>query len=133
MNKRKRGSRKEALAAAYLKQQGVEIVCQNYQVRQGEIDLIGWESAAAAGQGLPQVRTLLFIEVKYRRDAAAGYAQEAVSYAKQRQISRVSLFYLHQKGIGPDVSIRYDVVAINGEHVTWLKDAFAYAGPLSPL
>lgn len=133
MNKRKRGSRKEALAAVYLKQQGVEIVCQNYQVRQGEIDLIGWESAAAARQGLPPVRTLLFIEVKYRRDAAIGYAQEAVSYAKQRQISRVSLFYLHQKGIGADVSIRYDVVAINGEHVTWLKDAFAYAGPLSPL
>lgn len=121
------------MAAAYLKQQGVEIVCQNYQIRQGEIDLIGWESAAAAGQGLPQAGTLLFIEVKYRRNTAAGYAQEAVSYAKQRQISRVSLFYLHQKGIGADVSVRYDVVAINGEHVTWLKDAFAYAGPLSPL
>lgn len=117
MNKRRIGSDKEELAEAYLKEKGVKIVCRNYRVRQGEIDLIGWEK-----------NTLLFIEVKYRKNNKAGSALEAVGYAKKKQISRVSLFYLNQKRLGMNISMRYDVVAIDGEVITWVKNAFSYCG-----
>lgn len=117
MNKRMVGADKESLAAAYLKTKGVRIVCKNYRVRQGEIDLIGWEGD-----------TLLFIEVKYRKNAKSGSAMEAVGFSKKRQISRVSLFYLNNHRIGMNVSMRYDVVAIDGEKITWIKNAFPYVG-----
>ena len=57
----------------------------NYRVRQGEIDIVGYEKG-----------TLVFFEVKYRANAGNGLPQEAVSVAKQRQICRVALFYLNQ-------------------------------------
>lgn len=117
MNKRRVGADKEALAEAYLKKKGVKIVCKNYRVRQGEIDLIGWEK-----------NTLLFIEVKYRKNNKAGSALEAVGYAKKKQISRVSLFYLNQKRLDMNISMRYDVIAIEGELITWVKNAFSYCG-----
>lgn len=133
MNKRKKGSQKEALAAAYLQRYGVMIVCRNYRIRQGEIDLIGWEKTSETVSGREQMRrTLLFIEVKYRKNRRNGIALEAVTAEKQRQISRVSLFYLNQYHISDSVPIRYDVVAIDGEEegetITWVKNAFQFMG-----
>lgn len=133
MNKRKKGTQKEALAAAYLGRNGVKIVRRNYRVRQGEIDLIGWEEACEATRGREKKsRTLVFFEVKYRKSRGKGSALEAVTPAKQRQISRVSLFFLNQYHISDKVPIRYDVVAIdgneNGEDITWVKNAFPFMG-----
>lgn len=114
-NKREIGSKKEALAMEYLKDQGVKIVCRNYRVRQGEIDLIGFED-----------KTLLFIEVKYRKNNKAGGALSAVTARKQKQIQKVSLYYLNQYKIASDRQIRYDVVAIDNTEITWVKNAFSF-------
>lgn len=131
MNNRKKGSQKEALAAAYLQRYGVVIAYRNYRIRQGEIDLIGWENICETVSGREQMRrTLLFIEVKYRKNRRNGIALEAVTAAKQRQICRVSLFYLNQYHISDSVPIRYDVVAIDregdGDKITWTKNAFPF-------
>lgn len=131
MNNRKKGSQKEALAAAYLQRYGVVIAYRNYRIRQGEIDLIGWENICETVSGREQMRrTLLFIEVKYRKNRRNGIALEAVTAAKQRQICRVSLFYLNQYHISDSVPIRYDVVAIDregdGDKITWIKNAFPF-------
>lgn len=125
MNKRTMGTKKEALAERYLVQKGICIVCRNYRVRQGEIDLIGWEMVQNPFTNKRE-RTLLFIEVKYRKNKNAGGALAAVTLAKQRQICRVSLFYLNHQNISPDTPIRYDVVAIEGDEITWVKNAFAF-------
>ena len=133
MNKRKKGTQKEVLAAAYLGRNGVKIVRRNYRVRQGEIDLIGWEEVCEKTRGRERKsRTLVFFEVKYRKSHGNGSALEAVTPAKQRQISRVSLFFLNQYHISDKVPIRYDVVAIDGnesgETITWVKNAFPFLG-----
>ena len=58
---RARGARYEELAAAFLEKQGYVILEKNFFCRTGEIDIIAREGD-----------TLVFVEVKYRKDLAAG-------------------------------------------------------------
>ena len=85
-NKRRLGSRYECIAAEYLKKQGVVILEQNYQARQGEIDLIGKDRDY-----------LIFVEVKYRRNADSGVPAEAVTLQKQRHIRMTAQYYLYSR------------------------------------
>lgn len=115
MNKRALGSDKEMLAAEYLEQRGMRIVESNYRNNHGEIDLIGYHEGY-----------LVFVEVKYRSGNIAGSAVEAVDVRKQRRICRVADYYRYTHGIGGNISIRYDVVAIQGEEVNWIPNAFLH-------
>lgn len=115
MNTRKVGKDKEELAAAYLEKQGVLIQDRSYRCRNGEIDLIGRDQ-----------EYLVFIEVKYRRSADMGHPEEAVGLVKQRQICRVADYYRCVKHIPLETAVRYDVVAIEGEQVRWVKNAFPH-------
>ena len=76
MNRRKEGAYYENLVAEYLKTQGYEILEKNYRCRIGEIDLIAKEG-----------ETLVFVEVKYRRNDKMGDPKEAVNRKKQKKIS----------------------------------------------
>lgn len=69
---------------------------------------------------------MIFIEVKYRKDALKGNPLEAVGYGKCRKICRVADYYRMCKRIKDDSFIRFDVVSILGESVTWIKNAFEY-------
>ena len=115
MNSRTTGADREKQAAEYLERQGMRIVERNYRSRQGEIDLIGWH------QGY-----LVFVEVKYRSGNEKGHAAEAVDLRKQRRICRVADYYRYCHGVGQDVGVRYDVVAIQGEMITWFQNAFPH-------
>lgn len=115
MNKRRVGTDREKQAAEYLESRGMKIVERNFRSRQGEIDLIGWH------QGY-----LVFVEVKYRKDAGKGYAVEAVNVQKQRKICQVADFYRYSHGLGDVLGIRYDVVAIQREKLEWIKNAFPH-------
>ena len=56
-----------------------------------------------------------------------GAGREAVTKAKQRRISRGALAYMVQNGlIGQQA--RFDVIEIDGERLTHIRDAFAYQG-----
>ena len=113
MNKRQLGGEYEKLAAEHLKAQGYELLEQNYRCRSGEIDLIARDGD-----------TLCFVEVKYRRGSACGSPLEAVGYHKQRQILKVARYYLMKKSLNLDTACRFDVVAIEGNEITLLRNAF---------
>ena len=100
----------EAYAAAYLDQQGYQLVAANFTVPVGrnlrgaiinsEIDLIGYDGD-----------TLCFIEVKTRASDWFAPPQVNVDRRKQRQIARAAHAYrrmLHLEG-NP---YRYDVVTV---------------------
>lgn len=91
---------------------------RNFRNRQGEIDIIGCHDGY-----------LVFVEVKYRSSPDKGYALEAVGYGKQRQICRVADYYRYIHRIGENVAVRYDVVAVQGEEVVWLQNAFPHIYP----
>lgn len=115
MNKRSQGAQKEQQVCAYLLSRGVKIRERNFRCRQGEIDIIGYDG-----------EYLVFFEVKYRSSQNKGNAAEAVGYAKQKRICRVADYYRMIHHCMENTPIRFDVVAIDKEKVTWLKDAFYY-------
>jgi len=117
LNRRRLGEDKEVLAAGWLRRQGMKILARNFRCRQGEIDLIALDEAGGPA--------LVFIEVKYRKNAACGHPEEAVDVRKQRVISKVALFYLARYRIPPDTPLRFDVVAIEGERIRWIRNAFS--------
>lgn len=115
MNKRKVGAEKEALAADYLEKAGMRIIERNFRARQGEIDLIGYHN-----------QYLVFVEVKFRSTLSKGSALEAVGSAKQRQICKVADYYRYRHKLGSATMVRYDVVAVQGEEITWIQNAFPH-------
>ncbi len=117
MNKRQTGTAWEQKAARYLVEQGMRIVESNFRCRQGEIDLIGYHRGY-----------LVFVEVKYRSSTAKGYAVEAVDFRKQHKICRVSDYYRCIHKVDGTTSVRYDVVAIQGDEINWIQNAFPYQG-----
>lgn len=109
------GADREKQAAEYLERQGMRIVEKNFRTRQGEIDLIGYHRGY-----------LVFVEVKYRSGDAKGHAAEAVDLRKQRKICRVADYYRYSRRLGDGIGVRYDVVAIQGEEISWIQNAFPH-------
>ncbi len=115
MNKRETGTEYENKAVAFLEQEGICILEKNFRNRFGEIDIIG-----ADGE------TLVFFEVKYRKNNAKGAPEEALSPKKCHTICKVADFYRMKHGVGEFSPMRFDVIAICGEEIRWLQNAFAY-------
>ena len=90
----------EAIGANYLKQRGYQIIERYVQSPFGQIDLI------ASHRG-----TLVFVEVKTRRDQAFGHPEEAVDERKKNQLARLASWYLaHHPKAHP--AARFDVLSI---------------------
>lgn len=117
MNKRVVGTAYEKQAGEYLMQQGYEIVAYNFRCRYGEIDIIARDG-----------EYLVFVEVKYRRNTESGSPLEAVNAKKQHIISRVASYYCLTHGYGESTPCRFDVVAILGDEISLIRNAFDYAG-----
>lgn len=115
MNKREVGAEKEAQICKLLEKHGYEIVEQNYRVRQGEIDIIAKDGDY-----------LVFVEVKYRSGLESGEAAAAVNFTKQKQISKVAMYYFATHPVTGDQDIRFDVVAVDGTKVKIFKNAFDF-------
>lgn len=113
MNRHEIGSGYEKMAAAYLIEQGYEIVERNFSCRFGEIDLVAREG-----------EYLVFVEVKYRKDAKGGDPAEAVNFKKQQHIRHTAEYYLYSRRVSGEMPCRFDVVAILGDKVTLIRDAF---------
>ena len=113
-NNRKIGEHKEKVAAKYLQSLGYEVLEYNYRYRQGEIDLICKEG-----------EFLVFCEVKYRNSLRNGFPEEAVTYTKQRTISRCASHYLLTHGFA-DIPCRFDVISIVGSEIRVLRNAFDF-------
>lgn len=112
-NLRKVGSEFEDMAANYLENNGYVILERNYRDRFGEIDIIAEDG-----------RELVFVEVKYRRNLEKGDPAEAVHYIKQQKIRNTAKRYLYRHHLGEDIPCRFDVVAILGQKIRLIKDAF---------
>ena len=115
----KKGKAGEELAVAFLKNIGHRICKTNYQKASGEIDLITQEGD-----------TLVFVEVKYRKNLDYGFPREAVNRTKQKRIAKTALWYIKEQQLD-DVNIRFDVIEIyycsDGEQViNHFENAFTF-------
>lgn len=101
MDRTETARRGEDAAAAYLERIGLVIEARNWRCQSGEIDIIARDDAE-----------IVFVEVKTRRSERAGTAEEAVSIAKQRRVTRLALAYLRETGEPSTSAVRFDVIAI---------------------
>lgn len=115
MNQVETGKYYEEKAVLFLEKQGFFVLERNFRCRQGEIDIIGIHEEC-----------LVFIEVKYRKNLKKGSPEEAVGLSKQQTICAVSDYYRSRHADRFSRQVRYDVVAITGEHMAWYKNAFPY-------
>ncbi len=105
----KSGQYWEEKACQYLMQQGLRLLARNWRCRQGEVDLIMRHSDV-----------LVFVEVKYRSQAIYGSALEAVTAKKLYRMRQTARHFLRETKFVAE-EYRFDVVAIEGGRIHWLK------------
>lgn len=107
------GNRYEALTVKYLEKLGYIILEKNFRCRLGEIDIIAEDNDY-----------LVFIEVKYRKNSSSGFSLEAVDIKKQRTIFKVAEFFMLKNRIPENHPSRFDVIGIDKECISHIKNAF---------
>jgi putative endonuclease len=94
------GRRGEALAEAFLKRKGYEILERNWKGKSGEIDIIAKHK-----------KTLVFAEVKTRATEKFGAPVEAVDKHKEEHIVRVANEYIQREKKNKQ-AVRFDVISV---------------------
>lgn len=104
----------EQRALDYLSAHGLVLLARNYRVRVGELDLVMAEGAE-----------LVFVEVRRRAGAGFGGAAASVTPAKQCRLRRAAQVFLAERyGRRGWPPARFDVVAIEGTRLHWIRAAF---------
>jgi putative endonuclease len=119
-----RGNHAEDACCVWLKKQGLKLLTRNYHSRWGELDPV-----------MQDGNTVVFIEVRYRKNDLFGGAVESVTPAKQQKLRATAEQYLQQETRLQNG--RFDVVAMTqtaGTNATtrsaiaytfnWIKNAF---------
>lgn len=95
------GQAAEKLAQTYLLKKGFVFIDKNYHCRHGEIDLIFKDND-----------TIVFIEVRFRRQVNFGSACESIDNKKQQKIIKTAEYYLYYHRLSESVTSRFDVIGI---------------------
>ena len=94
------GRKGEDIAAAHLAGLGYEIVARNVRTRYGELDIVARDG-----------ETLVFVEVRTRRDDRLGSPEESVDARKQAKLVALAEAYLATLS-EPPAACRIDVVVV---------------------
>jgi putative endonuclease len=106
------GATGEDRAADHLARSGMRIVERNYRCKLGELDIIARDGGM-----------LVFVEVRSRRSDQYGNALDAINWHKRRKVTRVAIAYVTARK-PRFVEARFDVVAITGDELVHIKDAW---------
>lgn len=103
------GDEGEERALAHLQAAGLRLVQRSFLCKGGEIDLI-----------MRDQTHLVFVEVRRRAHDRFGGAVASVTPTKQRRMVHAAQVYLQK--IRSQPACRFDLVAIEGEELIWLKN-----------
>ena len=92
----------EELAADYLQRKGYTIVERDWKSGHRDIDIIAYDENG----------TLVFIEVKTRRNRLFGEPEDAVDYRKLKSLQSAMNHYIKYHCI--DVEVRLDIITVVG-------------------
>jgi len=94
----------EKLAASALKKEGYKIIGKRFRIgKKDEIDIVARNDD-----------TLVFIEVKTRRNEDFGRPISAVDRDKRKNLSRAAIRYIEKRRRRPDY-FRFDVIEVVGQ------------------
>ncbi|HJP99551.1 MAG TPA: YraN family protein [Rhodanobacteraceae bacterium] len=107
----------EQRALERLERSGLTLVERNWRTRFGELDLV-----------MRDGETLVFVEVRYRRDLRFGGGAASVGAAKRVKLTRAAEGFLQAHPQLAAMPCRFDVVAFDGEadapQHEWRRAAF---------
>ena len=112
---KQKGDAAEDRALQFLQAHGLHLLHRNYRTPGrggGEIDLVMKDVD----------NTLIFVEVRHRASAQHGGALASVTRSKQKRIIFAAKYFLLKLSKTP--ACRFDVVAVMGSDMQWLKAAF---------
>jgi putative endonuclease len=107
------GERGENIAYRFLIDRGLRPVARNFRCRGGEIDLIMLDREC-----------LVFVEVRCRMSSRFATPAATVDYRKQCKIIRTAAIFLARNRRYATLRTRFDVIAMEGTGVRWIRDAF---------
>jgi putative endonuclease len=108
----RRGVEAELAAARLLRGQGYTILEHRWRHHRHDVDLVARFGA-----------TVVFVEVRARSGERFGTAAASVTPRKQALLVRAAAAWLQRHGLPGDVA-RFDVVAVRGDRLDWLRGAF---------
>lgn len=112
--KRQQGARFEQQARLFLERQGLQFIAANQNFKCGELDLI------MSDQG-----TIVFIEVRQRKNLLFGSAIESVDRRKQQKWLDAASLWLAARNLSlEDADCRFDLVAFgrSADDIEWLPN-----------
>lgn len=108
------GREGEDRAAAFLADQGFQIMARNYRGgRLAEIDIVARRGSL-----------VVFVEVKRRESGAFGGGIYAVSAGKKRRLRMAAQHFLRGRCDleSADTVFRFDLITVGGGSVEWIED-----------
>ena len=106
------GMAAEQMAADFLAGHGLSIIARNYRCRFGEIDLVAKDGD-----------TLVFVEVRLRRNRAFGGAIGSIDRSKQKKLMLTARHFLSRLRTEP--ACRFDAIlldTLDARRIEWLRD-----------
>jgi len=119
---RQTGAHWEKTAESWLIEQGLRLLQRNFSSRLGEIDLI-----------MEDDKTIVFVEVRYRKSDRYGDGAESITIHKQNRISRTAAWYLVKNPHRAEQFCRFDIISIDSisndpkkkdQGIDWIQSAF---------
>lgn len=101
-NKQTIGKLGENITYQYLNSNDYQILDRNFSCRQGEIDIIGYDTKS---------KEIVFVEVKTRTSFEYGFPSEAVNRAKQKHMLDSAKYYLYCNKLEESFA-RFDVIEV---------------------
>lgn len=106
----------ETLVADEMIRRGYQVLTRNYQIKQGELDIIARRS-----------REIVVVEVRSRRNDRGDEALESVQAGKQAKVRRTAQCYLALRPIDYE-EVRFFLATVNWvddrPHIEIIEDAF---------
>lgn len=114
------GKAAEQAALNFLNAAGLTQVAANWSCRFGEIDLIMLEQST---------HTLVFVEVRYRKNAHFGGALDSIDHSKRNKLINTAESFLNKYPHWLEHSCRFDVITAHPSSqqdftLDWIQDAF---------
>lgn len=119
MERKTVGKAAENAAREYLVAQGMQIVCENFSCRTGELDLICLHKGV-----------MVVVEVRMRSHKNFGGAAGSISRHKRASIIRATKYFLLRCPEYRRFPVRFDVVALDSidpwdrKRILWIRGAF---------
>ena len=93
----------EEVAADYLRRKDYTIVERNWKSGHRDLDIIAWDGAS---------QSLVFVEVKTRRNRMFSDPEEAVNHQKMYHLRKAANHYVKYRRL--DCNLRLDVITVVG-------------------